>query len=39
MATLLVVHLGAVLALFVMQYGELLDGVYRTTLVKFGRES
>ena len=41
MATLLVVHLGAVLALFVtLPYGKFVHGIYRTAaLVKFGRES
>ena len=41
MATLLVVHLGAVLALFVtLPYGKFVHGIYRTAaLVKFARES
>jgi citrate/tricarballylate utilization protein len=41
MAALLVVHLGAVLALFVtLPYGKFVHGIYRTAaLVKFGRES
>ena len=41
MPPLLVVHLGAVLALFVtLPYGKFVHGVYRTAaLVKFGRES
>ena len=41
MAMLLVVHLGAVLALFVtLPYGKFVHGIYRTAaLVKFGRES
>ena len=41
MAALLVVHLGAVLALFLtLPYGKFVHGIYRTAaLVKFGRES
>ena len=41
MAALLVVHLGAVLALFVtLPYGKFVHGIYRTAaLVKFARES
>ena len=41
MPALLVVHLGAVLALFVtLPYGKFVHGLYRTeALVKFGRES
>jgi len=41
MAALLVVHLGAVLALFVtLPYGKFVHGIYRAAaLVKFGRES
>jgi citrate/tricarballylate utilization protein len=41
MPALLVVHLGAVLALFVtLPYGKFVHGIYRTAaLVKFGRES
>jgi citrate/tricarballylate utilization protein len=41
MAALLIVHLGAVLALFVtLPYGKFVHGIYRTAaLVKFGRES
>ena len=41
MAALLMVHLGAVLALFVtLPYGKFVHGIYRTAaLVKFGRES
>jgi citrate/tricarballylate utilization protein len=41
MATLLIVHLGAVLALFVtLPYGKFVHGIYRTAaLVKFARES
>ena len=41
MATLLVVHLGVVLALFVtLPYGKFVHGMYRTAaFVKFARES
>jgi citrate/tricarballylate utilization protein len=41
MGTLLVVHLGAVLALFVtLPYGKFVHGIYRAAaLVKFARES
>ena len=41
MGSLLVVHLGAVLALFVtLPYGKFVHGIYRTAaLVKFARES
>jgi citrate/tricarballylate utilization protein len=41
MGLLLVVHLGAVLALFVtLPYGKFVHGIYRTAaLVKFARES
>ena len=41
MAALLIIHLGAVLALFLtLPYGKFVHGIYRTAaLVKFGRES
>ena len=41
MGALLVVHLGAVLALFVtLPYGKFVHGIYRAAaLVKFARES
>jgi len=41
MGSLLIVHLGAVLALFVtLPYGKFVHGIYRTAaLVKFARES
>jgi citrate/tricarballylate utilization protein len=41
MGTLLIVHLGTVLALFLtLPYGKFVHGLYRAAaLVKFGRET